>query len=308
MTGFEVLLLAILLDGWLGEPKFIWRKFHHPIILMGNLIKAFEVKLNTGEKKLRNGVLTIISLVIISICIGIVFDRLIGGTLLEVFVVGILLAFRSLYDHIIGVTNGLRLSLGDGRIMVSRIVGRDVTEMDETNVVRSTIESAAENLSDGFIAPVFWYLILGLPGIIVYKMINTADSMIAYKSEKYNEFGWATAKTDDLANWFPARITSVLILLSTRNFNSWEIVRKNSKLHRSPNAGWPEGAMASCLKVALAGPRSYNGVVGSDSYINPEGRYDLVKSDINSCGKILWKTWSLMFLIVFILASLLRFF
>lgn len=307
MTGLEVLLLAILVDACLGEPKFIWRKFHHPIVLMGNLIKAFEIKLNIGEKKLRNGILTLISLIIIAISIGIVFDKLIGGTLFEVLVVAILLAFRSLYDHIIGVTNGLRQSLGDGRYMVSRIVGRDVTEMDESDVVRSTIESAAENLSDGFIAPVIWYLILGLPGIIVYKMINTADSMIAYKSEKYKEFGWATAKTDDLVNWLPARITSGLILLSTRNFTSWEVVRKNSKIHRSPNAGWPEGAMAASLKVALAGPRSYNGIVGSDPYINSEGRYNLVKSDINNCGKVLWKVWSLMFLIVFLLAGLVRF-
>jgi adenosylcobinamide-phosphate synthase len=196
------------------------------------------------------------------------------------------------------VAEALRLSLAEGRIMVAKIVGRDISNLDESGVVRSTIESAAENLSDGFIAPLFWYLLLGLPGLLAYKVINTADSMIAYKSDKYEEFGWATAKLDDIINWVPARLSAMVILLLNLKFDKIYIVMRDAKLHRSPNAGWPETAMATLLNIALAGPRTYNGVDGSDPYINPEGDYILSSNHITDCTKFLWQIWLIIFSLV----------
>lgn len=288
----------MLLDAMFGEPKIIWTRVPHPVVIIGNIINWCDVNYNRGQHKLRNGVLTLGGLVTVSILLGYTIASIPQLWILEVLSVAVLLAFRSLIDHVTAVADGLRLSLAEGRIMVAKIVGRDISNLDESGVVRSTIESAAENLSDGFIAPLFWYLLLGLPGLLAYKVINTADSMIAYKSDKYEEFGWATAKLDDIINWVPARLSAMVILLLNLKFDKIYIVMRDAKLHRSPNAGWPETAMATLLNIALAGPRTYNGVDGSDPYINPEGDYILSLNHITDCTKFLWQIWLIIFSLV----------
>lgn len=291
MSIFFILLIAIILDAVAGEPKLIWDRFSHPVVLMGNMIDWFEKRYNEGPQKTRNGVFTIIALVTVSISAGLVINILPLHSVFEVVLVAILLAYKSLVDHITSVSEASKISLEESRYMVSKIVGRDVNILDESGVARSTLESAAENLSDGFIAPIFWYVLLGLPGILAYKMINTADSMIAHKNDKFKEFGWATAKLDDMVNFVPARVTAILILIAGLQIKKINIVYRDSKLHRSPNAGWPESAMAVVLGIALAGPRSYNGQKGKDPYINVDGEHKLSSYHIDNGIKLLQKVW-----------------
>ncbi|MCL4133142.1 UNVERIFIED_CONTAM: hypothetical protein GTU68_004971 [Idotea baltica] len=204
-----------------------------------------------------------------------------------------LIAQRSLVQHVQAVGDALRLSLGDGRRAVAMIVGRDVREMDEAAVARGAIESAAENLSDGVIAPLFWFALAGLPGLLVYKVVNTADSMIGYRSEKYEAFGWAAARLDDVLNFVPARLTALLIWAVAPIRAPWSTIRRDAALHRSPNAGWPEAAMAPALGVSLSGPRSYDGVHEDFPWVHPEGRKDANPDDVDAAVAILWRCWAL---------------
>jgi adenosylcobinamide-phosphate synthase len=168
--------------------------------------------------------------------------------------------------------------------------------MDEVAVARSAIESAAENLSDGVVAPAFWFLIGGAPGIIVYKMVNTADSMIGYRTPRYLEFGWAAARMDDLLNLIPARLTALLIALVGR-VADWRGTIADARLHRSPNAGWPEAALSRALGIALAGPRAYDGVLQDYPWVNGTGRRPLTPEDIDATIGLLWKTWAALFVL-----------
>jgi adenosylcobinamide-phosphate synthase len=214
------------------------------------------------------------------------------GWLWQVLLAAVLLAQRSLVDHVRAVAVALRGSLAEGRVAVAQIVGRDTGAMDDAAVARGAIESAAENFSDGVVAPVFWFLVFGLPGLLVYKITNTADSMIGYRTERHLEFGWAAARFDDLLNLIPARLTAVLILAVHWRPDLWPIVRRDAGLHRSPNAGWPEAAMAGVLGVALSGPRSYGGVMQEFAYVYPEGRRDLGPSAIDAACRALWYGWA----------------
>ncbi|MAR50632.1 MAG: cobalamin biosynthesis protein CobD [Rhodobacteraceae bacterium] len=293
-----ILLIAIILDAVAGDPKLIWDKVSHPVVLMGNAIDWFEKRYNQGPHKTRNGVFTIIALATFSISAGLIIYIFPLHSVIEVVLIAILLAYKSLVDHISGVSEASKISLEESRLMVSKIVGRDVNILNESGVARSTLESAAENLSDGFIAPIFWYCLLGLPGILAYKMINTADSMIAHKNERFKEFGWATAKLDDIVNFVPARVTALLLLIAGFQITKITTVYRDSKLHRSPNAGWPETAMAVVLGIALAGPRSYNGQKGKDPYINVDGEHELSSYHIDNGIRLLQKTWFLTLILV----------
>lgn len=214
------------------------------------------------------------------------------GSLLDVIIVAILLAQRSLVDHVQAVADALRLSLGDARRSVAMIVGRDTKDMDAPSVARSAIESAAENLSDGVTAPIFWFAIAGLPGLLIYKITNTADSMIGYRTPRHEDFGWAAARLDDLLNLIPARLTAVMIWAVTSRPDIGAILRE-APLHRSPNAGWPEAAMAHGLDIALSGPRSYDGVMQPYPFVNAEGERTLGPDDIDRAVQTLWRTWAL---------------
>lgn len=291
--------LAMLLDAVMGEPKWLWGRVPHPAVLMGRIIAAMEERLNSGTARRAKGAALIAAMVLAALILGAILSAF--GPLVEIVIGAILIAQRSLADHVADVARALRLSLGDGRMMVARIVGRDVNALDRSGVVRAAIESAAENLSDGVIAPVFWFALLGLPGLLAYKIINTADSMIGYRNARYEQFGWAAARLDDLVNWPAARLTAILIALVHLSPDAMGVALRDAGLHRSPNAGWPEAAMASALGVALSGPRSYDGTLRDEPYVNPEGRRDLGPDDIDAAVTALWKTWGLTLVFVALL-------
>ena len=185
----------------------------------------------------------------------------------------------------------LRQGLPEGRAAVSLIVGRDPETLDEAGAARAAIESAAENFSDGVVAPAFWLLVGGLPGIVIYKAVNTADSMIGHRSERYRAFGWAAARFDDLLNLIPARLSGVLLCAVGAGLKAMRIMWRDARLHKSPNAGWPEAATAATLGVALAGPRIYGGALTSDPWVHPEGRRAATSADIDASVALIWRGW-----------------
>jgi adenosylcobinamide-phosphate synthase len=286
-----ILLLALLLDAALGEPKWLWQRLPHPAVLMGRLVGFLELHLNRGRARRAKGLLAAVLLVIAGLAIGALLGRL--GPLVELLVAAILLAQRSLVDHVEEVARGLRLSLAQGRRAVALIVSRDTGEMDQSAVARSAIESAAENLSDGVIAPAFWFLLLGLPGLVTYKLINTADSMVGYRNERYAQFGTAAARLDDLLNLLPARLTALLIALTHGALDQWRAIAADARQHKSPNAGWPEAATARALGVALAGPRAYGGVMQPLAWVNGSAKRELGPRDIDAVVAALWRAWAL---------------
>ena len=291
MSHLQILLFALILDYFIGDPHQIWARFPHPAVIMGRIISWVELRLNQGRFLRAKGIIAILALSVAAILIGWIIRWLPDFGLLELVLVTILLAHNSLVKHVNDVAEALKNSIDAGRIAVARIVGRDVAELDDTNIARAAVESAAENFSDAVVAPVFWYLIFGLPGLLFYKLVNTADSMIGHRTDRYHLFGYGAAKLDDLINLIPARLCGALICLVHRSRSSFEIMVTDATLHASPNAGWPEAAMAATLDVSLAGPRSYQGKLSDDSYINPRGRRDMTREDITNAVLVLRKTW-----------------
>jgi len=286
-----LLVPALLLDAAFGEPHWLWSRLPHPAVVMGRAVSWLDARLNRGDNRKAKGVLALVVLVLGAGLAGAAIASLPDGGLLEVLAAAILLAQRSLVDHVRAVGDALRLSLSDGRRMVARIVGRDTSALDEAGVARAAIESAAENLSDGVVAPALAFLVFGLPGLMIYKITNTADSMIGHRTARHEQFGWAAARFDDLLNWIPARLTAALILLAHGRFDPAPVLR-DGPLHRSPNAGWPEAAMAVVLDVALSGPRSYNGVMTAFPWVWPEGRADPGPDQIDAACTALWRAWA----------------
>lgn len=302
MSNALILLIALLLDGVFGEPKLLWSRIPHPAVLMGRAVGWMDDRFNTGDMKKQNGALTLIALCVAAGITGILVSNLPDFGIIETLIVAILLAQKSLAQHVHAVANALRLSTGDGRLAVAQIVGRDTRSMDDSAIARGAIESAAENLSDGVIAPAFWFLLLGLPGLLIYKITNTADSMIGYLTPRHREFGWAAARFDDLINWLPARITALLIALTHGTLTKWRIILRDAPLHRSPNAGWPEAAMAVALNIALSGPRSYAGEMRKFPFVHDEGRHTLTANDVDAATTALWRSWVALVLITAIIA------
>ncbi len=288
-----MLVAALALDAALGEPRWLWSRAPHPAVLMGHAISWIEKRLNRPPRKIL-GILCLTLLVTVSGALGLLISALPLGAVWATLLATILLAQRSLVDHVSDVANALRGSLPAGRKSVARIVGRDTSDMPSDAVARAAIESAAENLSDGVIAPAFWFLVAGLPGMLIYKLVNTADSMIGYRTPRYEAFGWAAARLDDLLNWVPARLTALLIAAAMARPDIWPVIRRDAGLHHSPNAGWPEAAMAASLGVALSGPRSYEGRLQEYPFVFPEGRRTLDASDIERCVAVMWRAWALL--------------
>ena len=286
-----MLILALLLDAVLGEPRWLWSRILHPAALMGRAVAALEAAMNHGNRR-RNGILAVLVLVVTTGLIGWLLAKLPDHGLLEILLAAILLAQNSLVSHVGAVASALQQGgLPAGRKAVALIVGRDPEALDENGVIRSAIESLAENFSDAVVAPAFWFLLFGLPGIMVYKMANTLDSMIAYRSPRYLEFGWAAARLDDLMNWIPARLSGTLICLAHGSTDAFRVMRRDAPLHRSPNAGWPEAALAATIGVAVSGPRVYDGQKTDDPFVNPEGRQNLLVTDIDHAVRIIWHSW-----------------
>lgn len=294
------LFCALLLDAIFGEPKWLWNRLPHPAVLMGRLIGWADGRFNMGPRRKIKGVLLLIALVILGGTIGYLVALI---PYAEIIAATILIAHKALIQHVKAVATGLETSLQDGRHAVAMIVGRDTAELDAPAVARAAIESAAENFSDGVIAPAFWFLIAGLPGLVIYKMVNTADSMIGYLTPKHADFGWASARFDDLLNLVPARLTMLLLLpLGRQNRTTLSPVIQDARKHRSPNAGWPEAALSRSLDVALSGPRAYHGEMQHYDWVNATGRKDAQSHDIHAACKRLWLAWGILLLSCLILS------
>lgn len=297
MTEHALLLLAALaLDAAFGEPRLLWDRLPHPAVLMGRAVGWCDARFNRGNGRRAKGALVVLGLSAGAVALGAAIAALPGGPVLEVIGAAILLAQKSLVDHVRAVAEGLRASLAEGRRAVSMIVGRDTAALDEGAVARAAVESAAENLSDGVVAPAFWFLLGGLPGIIFYKIVNTADSMIGHRTERHGAFGWAAARLDDVLNWVPARLTALLIAAVSRDASALRIAAQDGPRHRSVNAGWPEAAMARVLGLALSGPRSYGGEMTTDPVLNADGRRAATAEDIDAAASVLWRVWGGVFL------------
>ncbi len=298
-----ILIAALLLDAAFGEPRWLWDRMAHPAVLMGRLVGWCDARFNRdGELKLK-GTLVATGLLLTGLALGWLIHLIPDHGVLEALAVAILIAQKSLVEHVRAVATALRRSVPEGRRAVAMIVGRDTAEMTGPDIARGAIESAAENLSDGVVAPVFWYLIAGLPGILAYKLVNTADSMIGHMTPRYRDFGWASARLDDLLNLIPARLTALLIALTHGWVDPAPILRDAPK-HRSPNAGWPESALAPVLNVALSGPRSYNGVRKTYPWVWPEGRRDPGADDIEAAADALWRVWAALLAVAVVVALL----
>lgn len=299
---FLILFLALVLDAYLGEMRLLFRFVPHPVVVLGRVIDWFDRKLNrperSGAARRVRGILVLLVLCSLAGGIGIAVQKAAAtapyGWALDLFFLVALIAQRSLYDHVKAVADGLRDGgLVGGRQAVARIVGRDPQSLDEHGVARAAIESCAENFSDAVVAPVFWYVIFGLPGLMVYKTVNTLDSMIGHKSSRYRAFGWASARFDDLLNILPARLSGLLLALaavfvgSAQPGRALRTMLRDARKHRSPNAGWPEGAMAGALDLALAGPRRYPTYVVEDPWIGT-GRARATEMDVRRALTMLW--------------------
>ena len=291
-----MLALALILDAILGEPDWLWRRAPHPAVLFGRVVDWLEGLLNEGANRRAKGVVAVLVLIVMVWVPARVLSWDIFLGVFEVLGVAVLIAQRSLADHVSAVAEALRMSLAEGRLAVARIVGRDPETLDQAGVSRAAIESAAENFSDGVVAPVFWFLVAGLPGIAIYKAVNTADSMIGHRSERFAEFGWAAARLDDVLNWVPARLAGVLICLVgpmsiAGGRAAMAVMFRDAALHKSPSAGWPEAATAASLEIALAGPRVYGGVLTDDPYMNAGGRKAAGPADIEDAVRLIWRAW-----------------
>jgi len=302
MSTAFVLSCAMVLDALLGEPRWMWNRLPHPAVMMGQAVGWLDERLNNGTARRTKGAAAVALLVLGAALLGMALDLF--GWPVEIVVVAVLLAQRSLVDHVRAVADALRLSVAEARRAVGMIVGRDTAKMDQPDIARAAIESAAENLSDGVIAPAFWFLVAGLPGLLIYKIVNTADSMIGYRTPRYEAFGWAAARLDDVLNVIPARLTALLIAASHWVLRDWRAVMTEARLHRSPNAGWPEAAMARALNVALSGPRSYDGTVQHFPWVHGFGRKDIGAQQIDAACAALWRAWGAGLAFVVVLAVL----
>lgn len=290
MSTAFALFCALILDALFGEPTWLWNRIPHPAVLMGRLIGWADARFNSGARRKAKGVFLLITLVAIGGVLGWLLSLV---PYLEIIAAAILIAHKSLIQHVKAVATGLTVSLQEGRNSVAMIVGRDTSDLDAAAVARAAIESAAENFSDGVIAPVFWFLIGGLPGLVIYKMVNTADSMIGYLTPKHADFGWASARFDDFLNLIPARLTMLLLLpLDGRGISTLRAVAQDASKHRSPNAGWPEAALSRSLGIALSGPRAYHGEMKHYDWVNADGRKKAQVYDIHAACQRLWLAWA----------------
>lgn len=310
-------LAALLIEAAVGYPDRLVRSIGHPVTWIGRLIRALERNCNsdtaTPARRRALGLITVLLIVSIVAVVTLVIER--GLLLLPFGLIGVgvlasaLIAQRSLHEHVARVADALdKTGVTGGREAVSHIVGRDVAVLDVAGIARAAIESLAENFSDGVVAPVFWMLIAGLPGAAVYKAVNTADSMIGHRTPRYQAFGWAAARLDDLLNLPASRLSAFLIIAAASvtprasASGAWRAVRRDAGRHRSPNAGYPEAAMAGALGLALAGPRSYGGVRVDDALMG-DGRRAADAGDIRAALGLYRRADGLLIALVGVLAA-----
>lgn len=265
--------LALAVERRFGYPQKLIDSIGHPVMWFGALITFCETRLNTpdrtpAQRKLAGVValaLLLLAVLIVTVGIRTILSWLPLGWIIEMLLATSLLAQKELGRAVAAVSDALRTSLAAGREAVSHIVGRDPHVLDEAGVARAAAETLAESTSDGVVAPWVFLVLFGLPGIALYKAVNTADSMIGHLNERYRDYGWAAAKLDDGLNWVPARLSAVLITIAcffspgASPSQAWATARRDAKKHDSPNAGWPEAAFAGALGFQLGGPRAYDG-------------------------------------------------
>ena len=305
---FAAAALALLAERIFGYPKPLYQTIGHPVEWIGKLLAALEIALYDSEAepmqaRLR-GAVTLIALVIAAavptILISSVLSHFNYGWIIEALLATTLIAQHSLHEHVSAVGKGLDISLTEGRKAVSLIVGRDPAALDESGVVKGALESLAENTSDGIVAPVFWFALLGLPGIAIYKVINTADSMIGHKSERFIHFGWAAARLDDLVNLPASRLTGLMFAGAAawndkvRGKIALQAMWRDAPKHNSPNAGWPESALAASLGVKFGGPRRYDGSLVDLPWMG-EGRETLNRDDIRKGLRLYGRAMTILF-------------
>lgn len=268
--GLEVLV------GW---PGWLYVRIRHPVVWLGAFISYLEKAFNrqVWPHKVRYALGCVTSLAVVgAVCaLGILIAAFAResaiGVVGEVILISSLLASRSLYDHVVAVARPLaKNDVQSARTAVSHIVGRDPNQLDEAGIARSAIESLAENASDGVTAPLFWGVVFGLPGIAAYKAINTLDSMIGHKNDRFKAFGGFAARLDDLANIIPSRLTALFVVAVRFRRKAVMIILRDARRHRSPNAGWPEAAMAAVLGVRLSGPRRYGQTFANEPWLNAD--------------------------------------
>jgi adenosylcobinamide-phosphate synthase len=252
------LLVILLLEAAIGYPQWLYRAIRHPVVWMGALITLLEARWNVGSERRRliAGCALMLLLLFVVAAVGVLVE---WASLVALVLIGTtMLAQRSLYTHVADVLRPLAAGdLGAARLAVAQIVGRDTESLNAEGVSAAAIESLSESFCDGIVAPAFWFLVAGLPGLIACKAINTADSMIGHKDERHRAFGWAAARADDLVNFIPARLAGLLICAVGPG--GLITMFRDAHLHASPNAGWPEAAMAGVLARQLGGPVSYDG-------------------------------------------------
>ena len=281
------LLVGFTLDQLLGDPE----KLPHPIVGFGHLISFGEKHLNKGKFLFAKGaIMTLILVTSIYLATKLFINittnyNYIFNLLLTAIIAFYCLSARTLRHEVRQVFEALEQSTNAGRKQLSRIVGRDTATLEPQQIRSAALETLAENLSDGVIAPLFWFALLGAPGMLAYKMINTLDSMIGYKNDRYFYFGKFAARLDDVANYVPARITAFLMLLSANKLSKTDFVIKNGNRHSSPNSGYPEAALAAILNCRFGGPNSYFGKIVDKPFIGNNDRL-LVLDDMQSAVKI----------------------
>lgn len=294
LTSLAVAAAALLIERLVGYPDALYARIRHPVVWMGGLIGVLDRSLNTASRSAQaRRVLGAVALALllaavlaVTLPLALLLRMLPGGWLIEALLASSLLAQRSLERSVGDVADGLEHSLEAGRAALRHIVGRDPESLDETGVAKGALESLAENSSDGVVAPLLWLAVAGLPGAALYKAINTADSMIGYRNETYRDFGRASARLDDLANLPASRLTGLLLCAAAigargTGLRALTIMRRDASAHVSPNAGWPEAAMAGALGVRLGGPRSYGGRTVELAWMG-EGLADAGAADIHS--------------------------
>lgn len=277
MYSSITLIVGWLADKLLGDPTWL----PHPIVLFGKAIAAGERWLNKGgHRRAKGGVLTLV-LIVLTFCItaGIIhllgllsFARPLSVMIFSAILIFYCLAGTTLCKEVRMVFDAADRSLDDGRRQVGRIVGRDTSELTDQEVRKAALETLAENLCDGVIAPLFWLLLLGVPGMMTYKMINTLDSMIGYRTERYRQFGTVAARIDDVANYIPARLTAILMIIVAGKPRLWRFVCRYGSQHASPNSGWPEAALAGILHCRFGGTHTYFGETIEKPYIGENER------------------------------------
>ncbi|MHA1597797.1 MAG: adenosylcobinamide-phosphate synthase CbiB [Alphaproteobacteria bacterium] len=282
--GFDplvLLLIALIIEAYIGEARALYKVVPHPVVVIGSVVGWFDRKLNREQRsnvdRALRGALVVIVMVGMTGAVGMGVSWLTQnhdfGWIVELFGLIALLAGRNLYDSVARVAHALNRDLPSGREAVSHIVGRDPNQLDEAGVSRAAIETAAENFCDGVVAPVFWYVLFGFPGILIYKTVNTMDSMIGYMTPRHRAFGMTAARLDDVLNLIPARlsglfITAAALFVPTASpGRALKIMLRDSSKHKSMNAGWPEGAAAGALGLKLAGPRKYSEMTTDDAWI-----------------------------------------